>query len=45
MGIHLDTDSQITNGQAQAGLAPQQITRFPDYIRAFYNIVIEQLNR
>jgi len=45
IGIRLDTDDQIAYDQTQAGLAPQQIMHFQDYIRAFYNIIIEQLNR
>ena len=45
IGIRLDTDDQIVYDQTQAGLAPHQIANFQEYIRAFYNIIIEQLNR
>lgn len=45
LGIRLDTDAQIAHDQTQAGLAPQTVLNFPEYIRAFYTIVIENLNR
>ncbi|GEO06904.1 hypothetical protein AAE02nite_45680 [Adhaeribacter aerolatus] len=45
LGIRLDTDEQIKYDQQGAGLAPYQINNFKDYVRAFYAIVLEGLNR
>lgn len=45
LGIRLDTDAQIAHDRTQAGLAPQTVLNFPEYLRAFYTIVIENLNR
>ncbi|MDX5348792.1 MAG: patatin-like phospholipase family protein [Hymenobacteraceae bacterium] len=45
IGIRVDSDAQIEYNYAKQGLAPYPITNFRDYIGAFYNIVIENLNR
>ena len=45
LGIRLDTDSQIAYDQKKAGLAPLPVLNFQEYVRAFYTIVIENLNR
>ncbi|RDC62570.1 patatin-like phospholipase family protein [Adhaeribacter pallidiroseus] len=45
LGIRLDTDSQIAYDQTQAGLAPLPVLNFQEYVRAFYTIIIENLNR
>lgn len=45
LGLRLDRDEQIAYDQQQAGLAPYPITRFGDYMGAFYNLVEESLNR
>jgi NTE family protein len=45
LGIRLDSDEQIEYDQKNEGLAPQTISGFKEYIQAFYNMVIESLNR
>ncbi len=45
LGIRLDTDSQIAYDQTQSGLAPLPVLNFQEYVRAFYTMVIENLNR
>ncbi|WP_439883407.1 patatin-like phospholipase family protein [Pontibacter sp. MBLB2868] len=45
LGLRLDRDEQIQYDREQAGLAPFPITRFSDYMGAFYTLVEESLNR
>ena len=45
LGLRLDRDEQIAYDEQQAGLAPYQISRFGDYMGAFYTLVKETLNR
>ena len=45
LGLKLERPEQLTNDQASSGLAPYSIRSFNDYISAFYNYVIENLNR
>ncbi len=45
LGIRLDTDSQIAYDKTQSGLAPLPVLNFQEYVGAFYNIIIENLNR
>lgn len=45
LGFRIDTPGQITSDAAQKGLAPVEISRFKNYMGAFYNYVIENLNR
>jgi NTE family protein len=45
IGLRLDTDEQIGYDRDGKGLAPMSVEKFNDYIGAFYNYVIENLNR
>lgn len=45
LGIRLDSEEQIRYDSANLGLAPIDITGFKSYLLAFYNIIIENLNR
>jgi NTE family protein len=45
LGIRLDSEEQIRYDSANLGLAPVEITGFKSYLLAFYNIIIENLNR
>ena len=45
IGLRLDRTEQIAYDQQLNGLAPFPIHNFNDYMAAFYNIVIENLNR
>jgi NTE family protein len=45
IGVRIDTDEQINSDQNSTGLAPYEINEFTDYIGAFYNIILENLNR
>ncbi len=45
IGIRIDTPEQIRYDKAQIGLAPIPIERFKDYLSAFYNYALENLNR
>lgn len=45
LGLRLDREEQIAYDVAGKGLAPYPIHRFPDYVSAFYTLVIENLNR
>jgi NTE family protein len=45
LGVRLDREEQIEYDVAGQGLAPYPIHRFPDYVSAFYTLVIENLNR
>jgi NTE family protein len=45
IGFRIDRGDQIRNDTSGKGLAPFEINSLKDYFRAFYNIVIENLNR
>jgi NTE family protein len=45
LGLRIDTPEQISYDSLGLGLAPIPISRFRNYIGAFYNYVIENLNR
>jgi NTE family protein len=45
LGFRIDSDEQIKNDQATKALAPMEISNLKQYMGAFYNIVIENLNR
>jgi NTE family protein len=45
IGLRIDSEAQISYDTAQKGLAPVDVERFKDYMSAFYNYVIENLNR
>jgi NTE family protein len=45
LGFRIDTEAQITNDSSTRQLASMQIRSFKDYVAAFYNIIIEHLNR
>jgi len=45
LGFRIDSDVQINFDSTQKGLAPMPINNLQQYIGAFYNIIIESLNR
>jgi len=45
LGIRLDTDDQIRYDHDGKGLAPFRITGMKSYMGAFYNVILENLNR
>jgi NTE family protein len=45
LGIRLDSDDQIKYDLDGKGLAPFRITSMKSYIGAFYNVILENLNR
>jgi NTE family protein len=45
LGFRIDRKDQIENDLAGKSLAPMDVNSFRDYIGAFYNIIIENLNR
>lgn len=45
LGLRIDTPEQIAYDAASRGIAPIPIHRFKTYVGAFYNFVIENLNR
>ncbi|MBC7947455.1 MAG: patatin-like phospholipase family protein [Chitinophagaceae bacterium] len=45
LGFRMDTDEQIGNDRERKGLAPMPINSLKDYMAAFYNIVLENINR
>ena len=45
LGLKLERPEQLTYHQTSTGLAPYSIRSFNDYIGAFYNYVIENLNQ
>jgi NTE family protein len=45
LGMRIDTPEQIRYDAQHYGLAPVPISRFRDYASAFYNYMIENLNR
>lgn len=45
IGFRLDTDEQILCDREGKGLSPVNIRKMKDFTQAFYNIVLENLNR
>ena len=45
LGFRIDRDEQIVNDRQQKGLAAMPIRNLKGYVAAFYNLVIENLNR
>jgi len=45
IGIRIDTDEQIAQDKLNPQLTPVFINKLSDYVQAFYNIVLENLNR
>jgi NTE family protein len=45
IGVRIDSEAQIAQDSLGRELAPQPIGRLPQYLGAFYNLVIETLNR
>ena len=45
LGFRVDNDKQIENDKQQKNLAAMRVTNLKEYGRAFYNIIIENLNR
>jgi NTE family protein len=45
IGLRLDSPPQVGSDSVDQSLAPIQITNFKDYVSAFYNYVVENLNR
>lgn len=45
LGFRIDSEEQIKNDKGEKNIAAMPVTNFRQYINAFYNIVIENLNR
>jgi NTE family protein len=45
LGFRIDSDEQIKNDHAEKQIAALPVGNFKQYLGAFYNIVIENLNR
>jgi NTE family protein len=45
LGFRIDAPEQITYDQQKKGLAPIEVKRFKNYVGAFYNYIIENMNR
>ena len=45
LGLRLDTDEQITYDKQKKGLAPMEIHQLKNFTGAFYNLILENLNR
>jgi NTE family protein len=45
LGLRLDNEKQIQNDKRALGLAPVEVINFKTYVGAFYNLLIENLNR
>jgi NTE family protein len=45
VGVRIDTEEQIRNDLSGGGLAPMPTTNLKEYFGAFYNLVLENLNR
>lgn len=45
LGFRIDRDEQIKNDRAAKNIAPLEVNNLKQYISAFYNIIIENLNR
>ncbi len=45
LGFRIDSDDQITNDKGQRELAAMPVTKLNQYLAAFYNMIVENLNR
>ncbi|MGB8192096.1 MAG: patatin-like phospholipase family protein [Chitinophagaceae bacterium] len=45
IGFRIDREEQIANDQSTAALAPMPVGNIKEYASAFYNMIIEKLNR
>jgi NTE family protein len=45
LGVRIDSEAQIAQDSLGRELAPQPIQKLPQYLGAFYNLVIETMNR
>jgi NTE family protein len=45
IGFRIDTEAQIKRDSTRDGLAPMEVTNLPQYVTAFYTLIIESLNR
>ena len=45
LGFRIDSDDQIVQDSSGHALAPIPVNNFKQYLRAFYNMIIENLNR
>jgi NTE family protein len=45
LGFRIDSDEQIKNDRAAKNIAPLEVSNLKQYMSAFYNIIIENLNR
>lgn len=45
LGFRIDNEEQVKNDKGEKNIAAMPVTNFRQYINAFYNIVIENLNR
>jgi NTE family protein len=45
IGFRIDREDQVQNDQRGNALAPMEINSLKEYFGAFYNIIIENLNR
>ena len=45
IGFRIDSEEQINKDHSSTGLASIQIERFSDYMKAFYTLILENLNR
>jgi len=45
LGFRIDSDEQINNDRGSKDIAPMPVGNLKEYLNAFYNIVIENLNR
>jgi NTE family protein len=45
LGFRIDSDEQITNDRGSKNIAPVPVGNLKQYMNAFYNMVIENLNR
>ncbi|MEY3398192.1 MAG: hypothetical protein RL220_786 [Bacteroidota bacterium] len=45
LGVRIDSDEQIELDRTGGGLAPVDVKNFPDFMEAFYLLILEQLNR
>lgn len=45
LGFRIDSEEQVNNDKGEKNIAAMPVTNFRQYVNAFYNIVIENLNR
>jgi NTE family protein len=45
LGFRIDSDDQIKNDRDSKNIAPMPVGNFKQYMTAFYNMIIENLNR